>query len=255
MTRWAFRLIFLFLLISASLTAQSAPQTSTGSEADLKFVVYVSRHGVRSPTGRPEQYNAYSNAAWPAWEVPPGYLTPHGYHLMELFGAYDRLELASQGLLNSTGCEDAAHVTIHADSDQRTRETGKALAAGLFPGCKLVVRALPEGEADPLFHAIPAGVAQPEPALATAALSGRIGGDANNLTETYRAQIAALDKILASCGNLSAREAKRTALLEIPAKLAPGKNDHLAESTRSLEHSVYADREHSAGIHARHGCL
>jgi 4-phytase/acid phosphatase len=139
--------------------------------------VYVSRHGVRSPTGKPELYNTYSNAAWPTWEVAPGYLTAHGYRLMELFGAYDRLKLASQGLLSSTGCEDAAHVTIYADSDQRTRETGKALAAGLFPGCTLAVKALPEGEADPLFHTIHAGVAQPDSALATAAISGRIGGD------------------------------------------------------------------------------
>jgi 4-phytase/acid phosphatase len=229
MTRWGFHLISLFLLITTSLAAQSNSQSSTGPEAELKFVVYVSRHGVRSPTGNPEQYSAYSNAAWPVWDVPPGYLTAHGYRLMELFGAYDRLKLSSQGLMNSTGCEDAAHVTIYADSDQRTRESGKALAAGLFPGCKIAVQALPEGAADPLFHAIPAGVGQPKSTLATAAISGRIGGDANNLTEAYRAQITALDKILANCGSPVSRDTKRISLLEIPAKLAPGKNDQEAQ--------------------------
>jgi 4-phytase/acid phosphatase len=148
---------------------------------------------------------------------------------MELFGAYDRLKLASQGLLTSTGCEDASHVTIRADSDQRTRETGKALAAGLFPGCTLAVKALPEGQADPLFHPLATGVWQPDSALATAALSGRIGGDANNLTEAYRTQLAALDMILANCGSPVTREAKRMSLLDIPAKLAPGRNAQQAQ--------------------------
>ena len=106
--------------------------------------------------------------------------------------------------------QGSAHVTIHADSDQRTRETGKALAAGLFPGCTVPVQALPEGVEDPLFHSIPAGVGQPDPALAVAALSGRIGGNPDNLTGAYRAQIAALDQILASGGTPVSREVNRT---------------------------------------------
>jgi 4-phytase/acid phosphatase len=148
---------------------------------------------------------------------------------MELFGAYDRMELASQGLLHASGCEDAAHVTIHADSDQRTRETGKALAAGLFPGCTFAVQALEEGTQDPLFHSIPAGVGEPDPGLAASAVAGRIGGDPNNLTNAYRSQIAVLDKLLATCGAPFARISKRSTLLEIPVKLAPGKGDRLAE--------------------------
>jgi 4-phytase/acid phosphatase len=148
---------------------------------------------------------------------------------MELFGAYDRMELSSQGLLYATGCQDAAHVTIYADSDQRTRETGKALASGLFPGCTTTVHALPEDVADPLFHAIHAGIGHPAPELAAAALSGRIGDDPNNLTEIYHAQIAALDQILATCGTAAPREVKRTSLFEILATLAPGNGGKLAE--------------------------
>ncbi len=219
----------LFFFIASSVTAQNEPRVTKSPDAELKFVVYVSRHGVRSPTGKPEQYNPYSIATWPSWNVAPGYLTEHGYRLMKLFGAYDRMELARQGLLSATGCEDASHVTIHADSDQRTRETGKALAEGLFPGCDIPVHALPEGVQDPLFHAIPAGVGHPDSALAVAALSGRIGGNPNNITEAYSTELAELDKILATCGTPADREAKRASLLEIPAKLAPGRGDRLAE--------------------------
>jgi len=205
-----------------------AQQPATQSE-QLKFVVILTRHSVRSPTGKPAQYDKYSAAPWPEWDVPPGYLTPHGYQLMKLFGSYDRELLASEGLLASQGCDDAAHVSILADSDQRTRETGKALAEGMFPGCSVEVHALPEGSHDPLFHSHEVGAGNVDHALAVAAIGGRIGGNANNLTEAYRLQLSALDQVLAGCGHAPAAEQKRTPLFDIPASLEPGKGDHPAE--------------------------
>ena len=53
----------------------------------LRFVVVLSRHGVRSPTATPAQYNIYSVAPWPEWDVPPGNLTTHGFELMREFAA------------------------------------------------------------------------------------------------------------------------------------------------------------------------
>jgi 4-phytase / acid phosphatase len=207
----------------------AASQDLASGTEQLQFVVYLSRHGVRSPTGKTAQYAKFSSAPWPEWDVPPGYLTAHGYELMKLFGAYDRARLASEGLLAPSGCEDAAHITILADSDERTRETGKALAEGLLPGCSLEVHALPEGQADPLFHSMEAGAAHPDSALAVAAISGRIGGDANNLTSAFRPQLTRLDRLLAGCGKTPPVSAARTSLFDIPAHLAPGTGDHPAE--------------------------
>lgn len=224
------------LLGAQGKAADQPASTAQSGNDELRYVVYLNRHGIRSPTGRAEQYNRYSTAPWPAWPVLPGYLTPHGFHLMELIGAFDRSQLAAQGLLSNTGCADASRVTIYADSDQRTRETGKAIAHGLMPDCDLSVHALPEGANDPLFHfdgrSLSGAPAVPDATLAVASIAGRIGGDPTNLTQAYDAQISALDHVLASCGTASSStqaSAHRVSLLEIPATLSAGNGDHLAE--------------------------
>ncbi len=148
---------------------------------------------------------------------------------MQIFGAYDRQLLAGDGLLSATGCDDASRVTFYADSDQRARETGKALAAGLFPGCAPPVKGLPEGTPDLLFHPLDSHASSVDPALAVAAIAGRIGGDPNNPTDIYRAQLTELDRILGHCAEAATPAANRETILEIPAKLISGTGDHLAE--------------------------
>ena len=214
-------------------------------DSELRYVVYLSRHGVRSPTGKSDLYNRYSIAPWPNWPVQPGYLTPHGFHLMQMFGAFDRSQLASQGLLSDTGCADASRVTIYADSDERTRETGKAIAQGLMPDCDLPVQSLPEGTNDPLFHPAshhgPNAPASDDAALAKAAISGRLGGDPANLTRAYYRQIVALDHILATCGSApvpGVGALQRTSLVDIPSTLAEGQGDHLVELRGPLSTSA-----------------
>jgi 4-phytase/acid phosphatase len=211
---------------ATAVTANSA--VADGGE--LKFVVVISRHGVRSPTGMLDQLNQYSRQPWPTWSVPPGYLTEHGARLMTLLGAYDRELLAAQGLLAPSGCADAAHIKVIADSDQRTRETGKALASGFAPGCALEVSALAEGTADPLFHPLSFGVGHPDKALAAAAISGRIGDNPQGLTEAYHSQLDALEEVLRGC-NPEANCAETLvpqSLFDLPSSIAAGKGDHLA---------------------------
>lgn len=192
------------------------PDTAAAHGEQLQYVIYLSRHGVRSPTGEPGRYDAYSAAPWPKWNVPPGYLTAHGFELMKLFGAYDREQLAGEGLLAPTGCADAPHVTILADSDERTRETARALADGMFPGCAIAVHARPQGDPDPLFHSLRAAAGKPDRDMALAAIEGRIGGDPRNLTEAFRPQLQALDKILSGCGRIPDTNPKRLSIFDAP---------------------------------------
>lgn len=209
--------------------------SADGPDEQLKFVVILSRHGVRSPTGEASKYDPYSALPWPKWEVPPGYLTPHGYELMRLLGTYDRAWLAQKGLFRPSGCADAAHVSILADSDERTRETGKAMAAGMFPGCWIAVHALPEGTHDPLFHPMAAGAETADPALETAAIRGRIGGDATNLTEAYRPQLSALEQVLSGCGYAPLGAHQPSSLFDVPATLEAGTPKHPVELQGPLD--------------------
>ncbi len=226
------------LLIATALLHAQTPnagtmKNSTTADDELRFVVIVSRHGVRSPTSKTAQLNEYSRLPWPTWSVPPGYLTAHGAHLMTILGAYDREHLAAQGLLLPSGCADVGRIRIVADSDQRTRETGKALAQGLAPGCSLEVSALPEGTADPLFHSVEAGAGNPDKSLAAAAVSGRIGGNPQGLSEAYRPQLQALEEVLLDCksgGDCATSGASAPkSIFDIPASLEPGRGDHLVE--------------------------
>lgn len=165
------------------------------------------------------------------WNVPPGFLTQHGYRLMEIFGAYDRALLSHQGLLHAAGCEDTARYRPRRFRPAHVRRAAHWLR-GMFPGCKLTVQAQASSD-DALFHSLAAGLGKADQELAVAAIKGRIGGQPENLTAVYRSQIAALDRILAECGTATADaapSARRTSLFDVlRARLAPGRGDHAAE--------------------------
>ena len=215
---------FALLFFCVMPSAQPACAQAAAPDAHLELVIVLSRHGVRSPLTAQADLDKFSASPWLTWEVAPGILTAHGYQLMKMFGTWDRTKFAGEGLLAPTGCADAAHITILADTDERTRETGKALAEGMFPDCNIEVHSRPDGVTDPLFSPRKANVGDPDPALAAAAIAGRIGGDPNNLTETYRPQLAALDRILSGCGRLPINP-RRTSIFDLPASLKPGSGD------------------------------
>jgi len=66
----------------------------------------------------------------------------------------------------------------------------------------------------------------------------RIGGDPNNLTEAYRPQLAALDRVLAGCGH-GPTDAKRTSIFDIPPASSPAPRSSNCRAWAS-HHCFYA---------------
>lgn len=189
---------------------------ATGATAppQLRYVVIVTRHGVRSPTWPSERLNQYSAQPWPQWSVPPGNLTPHGRALVGLMGTYYGEWLSQQHLLDPSGCADAGRLYIRADSEQRTLETGRALAEALLPGCTVTVHSKPEGISDPLFDPIEAGIARPDWELAARAVRQRLGGHPEHFLDSHRAAFETLQFVLAGNGGTPEK------LIKFPAEIS-----------------------------------
>ncbi len=174
-----------------------------GPPSQLRYVVIITRHGVRSPTWNIDRLNQYSTAPWPAWSVPPGNLTPHGRALMLLMGSYYREWLMSAGLLHQQGCADARRVYVYADSDQRTLETGKALAETVLPGCTVEVHSQTPGSKDPLFDPLETGLAKPDWQLAAQAVRERLSDPSGGFRDLHRFAFETLESLLAGEGSAS----------------------------------------------------
>jgi len=211
-----------FLLAGA--WAVGAGVLSAGVSPQLRYVVIISRHGVRSPLWTVERLNQYAAQPWPQWGVPPGGLTPHGRAQMKLLGAYYHEWLAGEHLLSQPGCEDAGRVYIYADTDQRTIESAHALAESLLPGCDLTIHSQPDNGKDPLFSG--AGTIDSE--LALQAVRERLGPQPEKLIVDHSSALATLQFILTGGQNVERK------LVEPPAGASQG------GKTRALEGPIAA---------------
>jgi 4-phytase/acid phosphatase len=182
------------ILALAALLFASPADAAGGPKPELKYALVLSRHGVRSPTWDTARLAEYSSQPWPDWGVAPGELTPHGREAAKLMGAYYRAWLSKEGLFGTNGCRDAARIYVRADAGQRTRETGRAFAETLLPGCGIPVAMEAAGK-DPLFG----GVGRADPEVAGKSVRNRLGPAAAALAK-YAPAFDTLGKILSGGG-------------------------------------------------------
>ncbi len=216
--------------LPAALSAQTPP----AAKAKLEYVAVMNRHGVRASTWTNDHLNEYSLDPWPKFDVAPGELTPRGRGQMKLLGAYDREYLTKAGLIGARGCDDTGRFYFWSDTTPRDLESGKWLAAGLFPDCTVSIHAAPKGTSDPMFAAL--SLLKPDANFSAAALLGRLGGHPETLDTTYRGQLEAMERVLLGCDpgkNCPPGKAPKQSLLEQTSAVhaEPG---HMAQLTGPL---------------------
>lgn len=168
----------------------------------MERAILLSRHGVRSPIKTPEEMDRYAATAWPAWLVPPGFLTPHGAELMRLMGRYYRVLYGGRGLMEASICPPRNTVIAWTDIDQRTRLTGAALLNGMYPGCAnpLLRNQDDVTVPDPLFHPQPTPSCPMDAASNRAAVLARIGGNFDSVLREYAPQLNRMQAVLCPPG-------------------------------------------------------
>jgi 4-phytase/acid phosphatase len=192
--------------VALALPAAAAPQSVPEELTPLR-VVMLMRHGVRPPTRAVVIPDGYAREPWAAWDTAPGLLTEHGYQGEVKLGAYDHLMFADAGLLEAAGCPAAGVVRMWADTDQRTRETGRAWLEGLAPGCDIEVGHSSGERDDPLFAVIDLGLTSQDPAAAHAAVEARAGGNLDGTMAPLAQAFERLDAILDCCSAAICAEA------------------------------------------------
>jgi len=219
------------LLISAGGVVPATRAAAPASE--LKLVIVLTRHGVRSPLQTNEILGKYAAEPWPEWTVAPAILTPHGRQQMVMMGGYYRARYVAEGLLTGDSAKDFPQVFFRSDNDQRTQESARALSAGLLPGApEPELHTRPAGQIDPLFQPVKAGTATPDRDLAAAAVLGRMGNDPANILQAYHPDFVALEQVL--CGPSGTPPPDKVSVLDLPAKVVPGEGDHTVGVEGSL---------------------
>jgi len=149
-----------------------AAQTTDNTQ--LKQVIILGRHAVRTPNAPNSVLNTFSVLPYPTFPVSGlSVITPNGQTNEAILGGYFRLWLTQEKLLTGNDAADNAFFYLRADGAPLLVDTARAFAAGLLPAASVPVNST--SSADPLFHPVDAGVARLNEKMAVAAENGRRG--------------------------------------------------------------------------------
>lgn len=167
----------------------------TADHTQLKQVIILGRHAVRTPNAPNSVLNNFSVLPYPTFPLSGlSVITPNGQTNETILGGYFRLWLTQEELLTGNDAADNAFFYLRADGTPLLVDTARAFASGLLPLASVPVNST--GSPDPLFHPVDAGVAQLNEKMAVAAVNGRLGANPQALATTYAAELALLRSVL-----------------------------------------------------------
>ena len=133
--------------------AQTKRSDDFRTKYELKEVVVMSRHNIRSPlTSGGAAYMRVTPYTWFAWSSPSSQLSLRGGVLETEMGQFFRQWVVGEGLLPDNYRPEGEEVLFYANSRQRTFATAKYFSAGFLPFANVeITHKLDEDKMDPVF--------------------------------------------------------------------------------------------------------
>ena len=145
--------VAILTLCGASVQAQTKRSADFRAKYELKEVVVMSRHNIRSPlTSGGAAYMRVTPHEWFHWSSPSSQLSLRGGVLETEMGQFFRQWVVGEGLLPDNYRPEGEEVLFYANSRQRTFATAKYFSAGFLPFANVeITHKLQEDKMDPVF--------------------------------------------------------------------------------------------------------
>lgn len=136
-----------------SVQAQTIRSDAFRAKYELKEVVVMSRHNIRSPISSGEAaYRRITPYEWFKWSSPNSQLSLRGGVLETEMGQFFRKWVVGEGLLPENYRPEGDEVLFYANSRQRTFATAKYFSAGFLPFANVeITHKYEEDKMDPVF--------------------------------------------------------------------------------------------------------
>jgi len=146
-------LALLMMLFATGLQAQTERSDAFREKYELKEVVVMSRHNIRSPlSSGGAAYTRVTPHEWFRWSSPGSQLSLRGGVLETEMGQFFRKWIVGEGLLPDNYRPEGDEVFFYANSRQRTFATAKYFSAGFLPFANVeITHKLAEDKMDPVF--------------------------------------------------------------------------------------------------------
>ena len=141
------------LFCGTAVQAQTARSDDFKARYELKEVVVMSRHNIRSPlSSGGAAYQRVTPHKWFQWSSPGSQLSLRGGVLETEMGQFFRKWVVDEGLLPDNYRPVGEEVKFYANSRQRTFATAKYFSAGFLPFANVeIMHKLDEDKMDPVF--------------------------------------------------------------------------------------------------------
>ena len=140
------------ILAAVSTQAQTKRSDDFRARYELKEVVVMSRHNIRSPLASGADYQRVTPHEWFQWSSPGSQLSLRGGVLETEMGQFFRKWVVDAGLLPDNYRPEGDEVLFYANSRQRTFATAKYFSAGFLPFANVeITHKFEEDKMDPVF--------------------------------------------------------------------------------------------------------